>query len=274
MQKILLFKSSFLYILERIIATFKVMMIIILILSFALYSLCILFFIWPFPHIAFLFKNHNKKIFSNVFLFILGVKIDIQGKFPVSPFLLVSNHLSYLDIIVYIKVINCHFLSKLEVASWPIIGKVAKLYDTIFINRTKKSDILRVIPLIIKKLQNKENVCLFPEGTTSNGKQIFNFHSPLYKSATESGVPVLVSSLSYHAYHPKLSVHNNVCWPTDTSFATHLFHLGRYKNIYVKIQINPELIFHSNYKTLSKLSQKKMLEIFIPSENEIDPKEK
>ncbi len=72
---------------------------------------------------------------------ILGVKIAVQGTLPIPPFLLVSNHLSYVDVLVFASQVKCVFVARGDVARWPVIGSLCRGVNTIFIDRQKRQDV-------------------------------------------------------------------------------------------------------------------------------------
>ena len=114
---------------------------------------------------------------------IIGLKIDrigyISGDKKV---LFVSNHLSYFDIIILGSLIPGRFIAKSEVANWPIFGFLSKITRTIFIRRDRKASNEQV-RLIKEQLDRCEKLILFPEGTSSDGRRVLPFKSPLFDAA-------------------------------------------------------------------------------------------
>jgi 1-acyl-sn-glycerol-3-phosphate acyltransferase len=120
---------------------------------------------------------------------VIGLKIDRIGHISSDEkVLFVSNHLSYFDIMILGSLIPGRFLAKLEVASWPIFGFLSKITRTIFIRRDGKASHDQV-RLIKKHLDHNGKLILFPEGTSSDGRRVLPFKSPLFDA------PILANSI-------------------------------------------------------------------------------
>lgn len=125
-----------------------------------------------------------------------GIKIAQYGRATQPICLYVANHVSFLDIIVIASLTDVRFLSKQAVRNWPLIGFMASISGTLFIERGKRSLIARIITAIGKALQDS-SIVIFPEGTTSLGESVKKFHSGLFQAAIDSQVPVQPVSLRY-----------------------------------------------------------------------------
>ena len=132
---------------------------------------------------------------------ILKVKVVIHGDpstlFGSQPYLLVANHISWLDIHIINSIRPVIFVAKADVSKWPIFGYLANMLGTIFLKREKLSDIKRVIQLMKDKFANQEVVAIFPEGTSSDGKAVLPFKSNLFESAHQAHVDVLPITIQY-----------------------------------------------------------------------------
>lgn len=128
----------------------------------------------------------------------MGIVLEVQGLAHVqSPALLVSNHVSWLDILVLHASRFCRFVSKSDVGGWPLVGTLATGAGTLYIERGSRRDAQRVVQLMAQSLQRGEVLALFPEGTTSDGHSVLPFHANLLQSAIDSGVPALPLALAY-----------------------------------------------------------------------------
>jgi 1-acyl-sn-glycerol-3-phosphate acyltransferase len=129
---------------------------------------------------------------------ILGFEVAVSGKPSlVRPTLFVSNHVSYIDIVVLSAVLETSFIAKAEIARWPFFGWLAKLQRTVFVDRrgfraaAQRDDIHR-------RLEAGDDLVLFPEGTSSNGNGVLPFKSALFAVAQDTvrGRPLPVQPIS------------------------------------------------------------------------------
>lgn len=126
----------------------------------------------------------------------IGARLTISGV-PPAHGLIVSNHLSYLDIFAFSAVAPCAFVSKDEIRSWPIIGRIASLAGCVFIDRADRSQAHLVQPQMKAALANGARLILFPEGTSSDGSNVLPFHSSLLEPAVAMQLPVAIAHISY-----------------------------------------------------------------------------
>lgn len=122
---------------------------------------------------------------------ILGVPLHVHGQPPVQgPMLLVANHLSWLDIVVLHAARHCRFVSKSDVKHWPLVGTLATGGGTLYIEREKRRDAMRVVHHMAESLKAGDVVAVFPEGTTGDGKALLPFHANLIQAAISAHAPV------------------------------------------------------------------------------------
>ena len=115
----------------------------------------------------------------------IDVALSVEGRRP-GPGLIVSNHVSYLDILAYSAAVPCVFISKAEVAEWPIFGRYARWAGSVFVRRHDKLDIARANAGVSLSLGSGVPVVLFPEGTTTDGGRVLRFHSTMLQPAIDA----------------------------------------------------------------------------------------
>jgi 1-acyl-sn-glycerol-3-phosphate acyltransferase len=111
-------------------------------------------------------------------------------------YLMAANHISWIDIHVINSFKPHYFVAKAEVASWPVFGWMAKQLGTLFIERGKANSIRKMVLEVSGQLSNKA-ICIFPEGTSTDGKQVAPFKSNLFEAAIMANAPVYSLAIQY-----------------------------------------------------------------------------
>jgi len=129
---------------------------------------------------------------------IFNMRLSVIGaeRLEDTHYLMAANHISWIDIHV-INAFKPHFfVAKSEVASWPIFGWMAKQLGTLFIERGKSNSIRNMVQTIAGQLSQKA-ICIFPEGTSTDGKQVAPFKSNLFEAAITAEAPVYALAIQY-----------------------------------------------------------------------------
>ncbi|HVE52354.1 MAG TPA: 1-acyl-sn-glycerol-3-phosphate acyltransferase [Ramlibacter sp.] len=143
-------------------------------------------------------REATVQAWSQRMLRILGIPLHVQGQAPAQgPMLLVANHLSWLDILVVHAARHCRFVSKSDVKHWPLIGTLATGGGTLYIEREKRRDAMRVVHHMAESLGAGEIVAIFPEGTTADGSVLLPFHGNLVQAAISANAPVQPVAIRY-----------------------------------------------------------------------------
>jgi 1-acyl-sn-glycerol-3-phosphate acyltransferase len=111
--------------------------------------------------------------------------------------LVVGNHVSWIDIYVVNAWRPTPFVSKAEIRTWPVVGWLAQQLGTVFVQREKRSDAKRIMHELSERLTAGELMCVFPEGTTTDGRSLLPFHANLFQAAVSASVPVQPICLMY-----------------------------------------------------------------------------
>jgi 1-acyl-sn-glycerol-3-phosphate acyltransferase len=128
----------------------------------------------------------------------LGLTVEVTGKPNPGATLVVANHISFLDIAaIHAAVPHARFVSKADVLKWPLLGWLIRNAGTLFIERERKRDALRVVHTMAEALARGETVAVFPEGTTGTGTPVLPFHANLLQAAVSTGTPVQPVALRY-----------------------------------------------------------------------------
>jgi 1-acyl-sn-glycerol-3-phosphate acyltransferase len=143
-------------------------------------------------------RQATVQAWSQRMLRVLGIPLHVTGQPPAQgPMLLVANHMSWLDILVMHAARHCRFVSKSDVKHWPVIGTLATGGGTLYIEREKRRDAMRVVHHMAASLQAGEIVAVFPEGTTGDGAALLPFHANLIQAAISANAPVQPVALRF-----------------------------------------------------------------------------
>ncbi|NEU12054.1 1-acyl-sn-glycerol-3-phosphate acyltransferase [Methylobacterium sp. BTF04] len=128
---------------------------------------------------------HLPTWFHRTFLWLFGVRVTQSGTPPApgEPALVLSNHVSWLDIIALGSLRPLSFVAKSEIAGWPVVGMLARLQRTVFIDRARRGATASVNATVAGRLAGGDLIVLFAEGTTSDGTRLLPFRSSLVGAA-------------------------------------------------------------------------------------------
>ena len=154
----------------------------------------------------------------------LSMKATPTGPLPASG-LIVSNHLSHLDILLYSALMPCIFVAKSDVLSWPMFGLLARCGGTIFVERDRRHSVTDPAAQIASALTGDIPVVLFPEGTSSDGSTVLPFRSAFLQPAVATRTPIVPAAIAYAVAD---GAEADLCYYGDITFFPHLLSvLGR-----------------------------------------------
>ena len=189
---------------------------------------------------------------------IFGCTTTVTGPVPTSG-LLVSNHLSYLDILAISATTPAVFVSKAEVKRWPLFGWLATLGGTVFIERARRTHVGAVNREIQPALNEGVLVVVFPEGTSTNGDEVLPFRSSLLEPALTGGHKIATSYLRYEL--PNGDAKQEVCYWGDHLFFPHLINLLGKKSIHATLRFGKFQRATGDRQELAKELREAVLEL-------------
>ncbi len=175
-------------------------------------------------------------------LHIFNVRIEVAGNAPLHDLrhgLIVTNHISWLDVFVLNAIVPMRFVAKSEVRRWPIIGWLCARAQTLFIERGKARSAARINVHLVELLQRGECLAIFPEGTTTDGTQVAHFHSSLLQPAIDAGAQVHPIAIRYQ---DTLGAHSTVAaYIDDMSFGASMWNILSTPVLHVQLIASPPL---------------------------------
>jgi 1-acyl-sn-glycerol-3-phosphate acyltransferase len=178
---------------------------------------------------------------------ILNIKVTVvgdEGQLERGGYVIISNHVSYVDGFVLGSLFPVVFVSKKEVRSWPMIGLWTAICGTVFIDRQHKDKIPLLVNEIKQKLKQEANILLFPEGTSTNGERMLPFQTaPLAAPLRNRSIIVPVTLAYTKIDEQPVSVNNRdlIYWYGDMDFVTHFWRLLSIRNVEAMVTIQPKI---------------------------------
>lgn len=210
------------------------------------------------------FRQRMFRRWCGVVVRILGIRVQVLGARPTAPFMLVTNHLSYIDIVVLGANLEAVFLARHDIATWPVIGWAAERLGTVFINRRDFGDLQSVNATIHGVLERGDGVVLFPEGTSTDGRQVGPFRSPVLEPAAALQLPVAYGALSYATPPGEPPAKDSVCWWGDAEFAPHFWAMLHIAAIDAPLAFGPDRVAHTDRKALAAALHERVTAMFVP----------
>jgi lyso-ornithine lipid O-acyltransferase len=206
------------------------------------------------------FSARGTQLWARLVMRLLNMKIVTRGLKPEhldNHYLFVSNHQSYLDIAIIASIFPTLFVAKREVKNWPILGWLAKLAGTIFINRHDVRSGVSSAFRASRMLRIGTSVQVFPESTTSDGTSVLPFKPLFFASAIRAQAPILPVTIDFQAINGSKvngTSRDLLCWYGDMNFLTHFWTLLDLDSVDVSLLIHGP-IEPSNYRRATPLAQ-------------------
>jgi lyso-ornithine lipid O-acyltransferase len=186
----------------------------------------------------------------------MGIEINVEGKFPERG-AVISNHLSYVDIVVFAALHPCVFVAKAEMQRWPVVGWMTTMSGTVYVARGHGGSAMRARQGMQAAVDAGLPVVFFPEGTTTNGSQMLKFHSGLLGQVIESGAAVTAAYLRYSLSAENgsnVSVADDVCYWGDRKMLAHIFKFLGLRGVKAEVRFAEEPIAFSSDRLHRKMA--------------------
>ncbi|MBX3633548.1 MAG: 1-acyl-sn-glycerol-3-phosphate acyltransferase [Simplicispira sp.] len=180
-----------------------------------------------------------KRRWSHQLLCMLGVALEVDWSEAPAGALVVANHISWLDIYALNAAHPMAFVAKADVATWPLVGWLAARTDTVFMRRGVRSDARATNLRIAALLEAGQTVTVFPEGTTTDGSTLLDFHAALLQPAIAAGRPIHPVAISYHGPGGRRS--SAAAYAGETSLRACLAAILAGRGLVVRVRAAPPL---------------------------------
>lgn len=215
------------------------------------------------PHVS---KTNNHKLIQwwcGGLLRAFNIKVLVQGKpLPqhVNSIMFVANHISWSDIHALNSVIALRFIAKSDIKSWPVFGYLAQKTNAIFIDRAKRQEARRIVELTKDSLLAGDNVCFFPEGTTTDGTgnglqgaPVMAFKSSVLQAAIDAKATIWPVAIRYT--HADGSINTQMAYAGQTTLVESMQNVLRQKSPTVALHfLTPILAKDQNRQHLTQVA--------------------
>lgn len=164
------------------------------------------------------------------------IKVTTFGDLPpntTSGVMFVANHISWSDIHALNSKIALRFIAKSEIRSWPVFGYLVAKANTLFIDRSKKQEAAKIVNITAASLMTGDNLCFFPEGTTTDGKQVLPFKSSVLEAAIAANSPIWPVAIRY--VNADGSMNTNTAYAGEISLIDSMYQVIKQKNVVVEL---------------------------------------
>ncbi|MBL8305501.1 MAG: 1-acyl-sn-glycerol-3-phosphate acyltransferase [Rubrivivax sp.] len=182
----------------------------------------------------------------------MGLTLEVKGTARPGATLVVANHVSWLDIAaIHAALPHVRFVSKADVLHWPLLGWLIRSAGTLFIERERKRDALRVVHAMAEALQAGDAVAVFPEGTTGAGPQPLPFHANLLQAAVATATPVQPVALRFS--DPAAPFSDAVVFVGETTLLQSLWRVASARGLRAHVRVLPPMASaHADRRALAE----------------------
>ena len=221
-------------------AFIKLFLVFSIILPFIVISFILSPFLLPFcftrRHIA-----TKLSVFScRLILKILNFHFEHIGPPPKEGSIIVGNHMSYLDILIYLSIFKCLFVTSVDMRRRPFLGQLVWFGGCLYVERRNPRNLHKELKTIKKYFDKGFLVCFFPEGTSSDGKTVLPFKKSLFQLALETSAPIQPIVLNYKTINGENfgdANRDSVCWYGSHTFLAHFINLIQLKKVTAQLQV-------------------------------------
>ena len=197
---------------------------------------------------------------------VMGFKCRVEGIVPTGG-AVVSNHLSYLDILLYSSVQPFVMVAKTEVRGWPLLGWLTAQAGTVYVERGGGPKAYPAVnAAMAEAYRSGLPVLFFPEGTTTDGAGVLAFRRGLFHSVLSGGIALRTAALRYtldpNSVNGDASVGDDVCWWGDMEFVSHMFRLLGLRGLRAQIRFGAEIVERADRFVLSEGTQTLVAEMY------------
>ena len=223
---------------------YKAVFTFLVIASFSIFALIINLFLFASHFLRRKILTKVSAFHAKILLKIIGFELKLKGPKPSIGVMNIGNHMSYLDVLIYLSFFESLFVTSVDMRERLFLGQITQLGGCLFVERRNPRNLPKEMKAIKKFFDKGFSVCIFPEGTSSNGETVLPFKNSMFQIPIETSCPVQPIALKYTSINgQKFSSQNSdlVCWYGEMNFFTHLFKLFTLKKVKATLEVLPEI---------------------------------
>jgi len=198
---------------------------------------------------------------AKIMLKVLGFKLNLKGGLPDEGVMIIGNHMSYLDILIYLSFFEALFVTSVDMRERLFLGQVTQMGGCLFVERRNPRKLPQEMRAIKEFFNKGFSVCIFPEGTSSDGSSVLPFKNSMFQIPLETGCEVQPIALKYTNVDGKdfgPQTCDSVCWYGELKFFPHLINLFKLKTVEANLYVLPTIdaTAFTNRKDLSNHAHK------------------
>jgi len=201
-------------------------------------------------------------LWSKGLLQIWGVRVLVRGEPPAQGAFAVSNHMSWLDILTLSSASPSTYIAKDEIARWPFLGWLTRRLGTLFIDRDRARDTVRLGRELQLLLDRGVTITLFAEGRSWNGTEILPFRSALFEVPAALEVACVPVAVTYRA--PGGSDASRICWWQAVPLLEHIIGVLELPRIECTISYGEPVRGIRDRKKLAAELHRRVEALFVP----------
>jgi len=188
-------------------------------------------------------RKRAHRAWQRITLRLFGVRMDVSGRLPDGPALIVANHISWLDIVLLQALWPMWLVAKAEIRAWPLIGWLAETGGTLFIERGKLESRQKIARRMAALMRRGDRVGIFPEGGIRPDCGVNRFHAPLFAPAIRTRMPVVPVAIRYQR---EGDLHEEFVFGPGESFLRNFFRLMAEPPLTGRVMIGEPILDYDN----------------------------
>ena len=232
---------------------YRMVGLILIQLVMGLVGLVTLIVLSPFQNLRYRMLARDMQLWGKLCCWVMAIRIQRVGTVEQPEYggLIVSNHIGSVDIFVMAACFRMSFVSKSDVRTWPLVGYMTRIANTIYIDRDRRRELRGMVQAITERLRSGHFVVVFPEGRATLGHRVERFKPSAFEAVVQAKSSVIPVAIRYYDVgEPSVA-----CWPEGISFLANTIRLLMHPRLNVKVWVLPKVTGEDNRQVYAEKSR-------------------